>query len=303
MMPAFRLYRVVPPTETDCRRCPVVWYADAMKPPAGSLPTARPEDVSPIVRLKGEVAVVTGAAHGIGRAVAERLAAEGAAVSLLDIDADGAASVADEIASAGAAATALVADVTDRAAVRAALRQVVHRFGRPTILVNNAGAGVAGDFETITDADWDATLAATLTSCFVVSQEASPHMRAAGGGAVVNVASTAGQVGNRGQSAYAAAKAGMLGLTRVMAVELATDNIRVNAVSLGPIQTRRTELLPEAGRAARERRVALRRFGTVEEVAGVIAFLVSADAGYVTGSVVTVDGGFVVTGITGEEGE
>ena len=198
------------------------------------------------VDLSGRTALVTGGAQGIGRAIVDRLAANGAAVSIVDLAADEARAAVDELASAGCRTAAFAADVADGAAIDDVIEQTVARFGRLDILVNNAGINTVKDRRPIHEysrEDWDRILRVDLTGVFVVSQAVVPRMLAAGGGRIVNIASVAGLVPLRLQSAYVAAKAGVVNLTRSMALELGPSGILVNCIAPGSILTQGTRAL------------------------------------------------------------
>lgn len=235
--------------------------------------------------LDGQIALVTGGARGIGKAIAERLAGHGARVAIVDHETSG-------------LKDAFAADVTVRAQVAEAVQSVVTRFGKITILVNNAAVGKTVPFLDITDEDWTRIISVNLTGYFIVGQEVARHMTGTGGGRIVNVASLAAHTANDGQAAYAASKAGVVALTRAMAFELAPKGILVNAVSPGPIDTdlARSMLTP-ATRKAREDRIPQGRLGTPHEVAAAVAFLAAPDASYVNGAVLVVDGGLLMAGI------
>ena len=249
-------------------------------------------------RLAGQVALITGAARGIGAATARRLAAEGAHVAVLDINFAGASETANAIAQAGGTAKAYAADVTRRNSVHDTVKAVAADFARIDILVNNAAVGRPVAFLDTTDADLQRVLSVNLTGVFIVAQEVARLMVAQGAGRIVNVASLAAHTGNDRQSAYASAKGGVVALTRVMAFELAPLGICVNAISPGPIETElATAMLTPATRRAREVRVPLGRIGLPDEVAAAIAFLASPDASYVNGTVLVIDGGLLMGGI------
>lgn len=247
----------------------------------------------PSRRFDGAVAIVTGAASGIGRATAERLAAEGAAVACLDVAEDGAKETAASIADGGGTATARRCDVTDEADVAAAVVACASELGRPTVLCNVAGIG--GFFHTVgmPKERWDRILAVNLTGQFLMARDTLPHLLD-GGGAVVNVASTAGVVGSAYSAAYCASKGGVIMLTKALAIEYADKGVRVNAVVPGQIDT---PLIAEFGlpQGAEFNHVykIMSRMGSTgpETVAAGIAFLASNESPYTTGSILAIDGG------------
>jgi 3-oxoacyl-[acyl-carrier protein] reductase len=249
-------------------------------------------------RLANEVALVTGGSRGIGRATAARLAAEGATVAILDQDHDGARDAAQELIASGGKSVGIGCDVGERDQVRAAVADVVRHFGRLTVLVNNAGIIRLGAFLDMTDEVWAQVLRVNLNGMFVVAQEATRQMKNQGLGRVINMSSVSAHVAHSGQIAYSVTKAGIEAMTRTMAVELAPFGITVNAVAPGAIDTNFSagQLTADA-KAQRIARIPLGRFGDPAEVAGVVAFLASSDAGYITGSVVFVDGGLVTAGV------
>jgi 3-oxoacyl-[acyl-carrier protein] reductase len=248
-------------------------------------------------RFLDQVAIVTGAAGGIGAATALRLAREGATVALADRDEPGAITAAAALADAGLEAFALPVDVTDAAHVEHLVDEVVSRTGRLDVLVNNAGMTRDDLLFRMTEADWDAVIDVNLKSVFLGSRAAQRIMVEARRGRIVNLSSRSA-LGNRGQANYSAAKAGIQGLTATMATELGPFGVTVNAVAPGYIATdmtrgtaRRQGLDPEALEAATAARTPLRRVGLPEDVAGAIAFLASDDAAYVTGQTLYINGG------------
>ena len=248
-------------------------------------------------RFSGRAVVVTGGGNGIGAATARRLAAEGAVVAVVDRDLDQATSVAEELRSAGSRAISVRCDVTSGPEVGEAMDRVADEFGALDVLVNSAGITRDQLVFKMTEDDWDVVVDVSLKGAFLCSQAAQRHMVPQSYGRIVNLSSTSAR-GNRGQANYAAAKAGVQGLTKALAVELGRFNITVNAVAPGYIATAMTAataarlgLSPEEHQAHAAEGNPLRRVGTPEEVASVIAFLGSDDAAYVSGQVIYVNGG------------
>jgi len=246
--------------------------------------------------IAGHVALVTGAGSGMGRATAFLLADEGASVAVLDRNDAAAQETAAAIVEAGGDAVAWGVDVADAGAVRAVVAEVVARFGSLRIVVNNAGisrpAPLGGDGYTEA---WSQNLAVNLTGELNVVLAALPHLREAGDGRIVNIASTEGLGATAGNSPYVAAKHGVVGLTKGLAVELGREGITVNCVCPGPINTGMTAAIPdEAKTKFARRRVPMRRYGEPEEVAHVTLSLVLPAASFITGAVVPVDGGLLV---------
>ena len=243
--------------------------------------------------FKGKVALVTGASRGIGRAVAVELARGGAAVALNYAGNEAAAAEALALVqAAGAPAARLYKfDVADPAACAAAVDAVVKDLGGLSILVNNAGIAVDQLLMRLKDEDWKRQLDVNLTGAFNLVRAASRPMMKARGGAIVNLSSVVGEMGNAGQAAYAATKAGLIGLTKSVARELASRQIRCNAVTPGFIDTDMTTALPEAVRQKMLEGIPLARLGTAQDVARAVCCLCSDDAAYVTGEVLKVNGG------------
>jgi 3-oxoacyl-[acyl-carrier protein] reductase len=248
--------------------------------------------------FRGQVAIVTGAGHGIGSGIARRLVEEQAHVVVSDIDADAAARAADAFTSAGGSALAVKADVTSRVDVQQLVTQTIDRFGRLDILINNAGVGLNKPFLETTLDDWQRVLAINLTGTFLCSQAAARVMVKRGRGCIVNIASISGQRGAQGRCAYGASKAGVIQLTKVLAVELAPHGIRVNAVAPGPVATEMTSVTHSAAvTSSYHQRIPLRRYCRREEIAAAVVFLASEESSFVTGHTLNVDGGFYAAGL------
>jgi 3-oxoacyl-[acyl-carrier protein] reductase len=241
-------------------------------------------------RLEGRVALVTGGSRGIGRAVALTLAARGALV-VAAARGDHAESVAAEIRAAGGQGEAGTLDVSEQASVEAAIGGVIERHGRLDILVNNAGITRDQLAMRMKRDDWDAVLRTNLTGAFACAQAVMRPMLKQRSGRIVNITSVVGQAGNAGQANYAAAKAGLIGLTKALALELASRNITVNAVAPGLIDTDMTRAIAEGAHEDWTARIPLKRLGTPEDVAAAVAFLASDEAAYITGQVLAVNGG------------
>jgi 3-oxoacyl-[acyl-carrier protein] reductase len=244
--------------------------------------------------FSGKAALVTGGSRGIGRAVVEALAREGAAVAVVAGRDRAAAEEAAAAARAlGSTAIALQADVSDSEQVDRLLEEILQQLGRLDILVNNAGITRDGLLLRMDEADWDAVLDTNLKGAFLCTKGVLKTMLRQRSGCIVNVTSVMGVRGNAGQANYAAAKSGLIGLTKSTAWEVASRGIRVNAVAPGFITTRMTAGLPEGVTAEALKRIPLGRLGRPEDVAGVVLFLCSDAASYMTGQVLVVDGGMI----------
>lgn len=241
-------------------------------------------------QLEGKVAIVTGASRGIGAAIVKKLAAEGAAV----------VAVARSVESCEGAAMCQKVDVSDSAQVDACVKAVIERFGKVDILVNNAGVTKDGLLMRMSDADWDQVVDINLKGTFLFTRAVSrPMMKNKGadgtqlGGSIVNIASVVGITGNAGQANYTASKGGVIALTKTVAKELGSRNVRCNAVAPGFIVSAMTDKLPDDVKKQYASTIPLGRFGTVEDIANCVAWLAGDAASYVTGQVISVNGGMV----------
>jgi 3-oxoacyl-[acyl-carrier protein] reductase len=241
--------------------------------------------------LKNKVAVVTGASQGIGRETALALAEAGAKVVVAARNEEKLAALVSEIAAPGGEALALKMDVADAEQVKAGFKQVIEKFGRLDILVNNAAVTRDGLAMRMKKEDWDAVLQTNLTGAHLCIQQALPTMMKARAGRIINISSIVAQMGNAGQANYVAAKAGLIGLTKAIAIEIASRGITVNAVAPGFIETPMTDVLSDKVKEELTVRIPLGRMGSARDVASAIVFLASDEAGYITGHVVNVNGG------------
>jgi 3-oxoacyl-[acyl-carrier protein] reductase len=241
--------------------------------------------------LDGKVAMVTGGARGIGKAIAMELAAAGAKVAVVDLDLANAETTATEV---GGGAKGFQANVAQAADVESVVAAIERDLGPIDVLVNNAGITRDNLLARLTEADWDAVLSVNLKAAFLTMKTVTRGMMKRRSGRVVNIASVVGVVGNKGQANYSAAKAGLIGLTKTIAKELASRNVLVNAVAPGFIETDMTAALPPEARQALSAQIALGRLGTPADIASVVAFLASEGASYITGQVIVVDGGMVM---------
>lgn len=249
------------------------------------------------MRLEGRVAAITGGALGIGRATALLFAAEGATVALGDVEVAGAEAVAKEIVGRGGRAIAVGVDVGDAGQVQAFVDRVVTELGRLDVMFANAGIAYSAPFLEHPEAQWHRVLRVNLTGVFFCCQIAARQMVKQGGGRIITTASINGLRGVENLVGYNAAKAGVIELTKTMAVELAQHHITVNAIAPAQIDTRLTRSLPEEARQRRVARIPMGRFGEVDEVARAALFLASDDASYVTGHTLAVDGGYLAGGL------
>lgn len=243
--------------------------------------------------LAGKTVLVTGAARGIGRAIAEAAAEAGADLALCDLQEDWLRETAEAVASRGSTARCYAVDVSDAEAVSKTVDAVVSDFGRVDVLVNNAGITRDGLLMRMNEQDWDAVLNVNLRGTFLFTKAVARPMVKQRSGAIVNIASIIGLIGNAGQCNYAASKAGVIALTKSSAKELAARNIRVNAVAPGFIESKMTDELSEDVRRRMLDSIPMKRFGVPEDVARVVLFLAGDASGYMTGQVLTVSGGMV----------
>jgi 3-oxoacyl-[acyl-carrier protein] reductase len=247
------------------------------------------------MRFKEQIAIVTGAGRGIGHAIAVRLASEGARVATVSRSEANAKKTADEInASRADAAKHYAVDVADHAAVQKVAAQILEDFGKIDILVNNAGVTRDGLAMRMSIEDWDIVINTNLRGAFNFTQAILRSMVKQRSGRIINISSVIGLIGNAGQTNYAASKAGLLGLTKSLARELASRNITVNAVAPGFITTNMTAGLSDEIKKTIQSKIPLGKTGTPEDIANAVAFLASAEASYITGQVLCVDGGIVM---------
>jgi NAD(P)-dependent dehydrogenase (short-subunit alcohol dehydrogenase family) len=249
------------------------------------------------MRLQGRVAAITGGGLGIGAATARLFAAEGAAVAVGDVKLDAAEAVAREVVQGGGRAIAVGVDVGDAGQVQAFVERTVAELGRLDVLFANAGIAHSAPFLDHAEAQWHRVLRVNLTGVFLCCQAAARHMVTQGGGRIITTASINGFRGVENLVGYNTAKAGVIELTKTMAVELAQHNIQVNAIAPAQIDTRLTRGYSEDARARRVARIPMGRFGEADEVARAALFLASDDASFVTGHTLAVDGGYLAGGL------
>ncbi len=241
--------------------------------------------------LKDKVALVTGASQGIGRDTALALAAVGAKVAVAARNEERLSALVADIAAAGGTAFAVKMDVADAEQVKSGFKQILEKFGRLDILVNNAAITRDGLAMRMKPDDWEVVLRTNLTGAHFCIQQALPPMMKARAGRIINISSVVAQSGNAGQANYVAAKAGIIGLTKAIAIEIASRNITVNAVAPGFIETPMTAALPDKVKEELKTRIPLGRLGSARDVAAAIVFLASDEAAYITGHVLNVNGG------------
>jgi len=243
-----------------------------------------------LLKLNGKVALVTGASRGIGRAIALRLAAQGATV-IAGARGTNAQAVVDEIVAAGGQATAVALDITDTASVDAVVAATLAAHQRIDILVNNAGIAKDQLMLRMKRDDWDAVLSTNLTGTYTCVQAVLKTMVKQRAGRIINISSVVGQAGNAGQVNYAASKAGLIGLTKALALEVASRGVTVNAVAPGLIDTDMTKGISEGAHEEWTAKIPLKRLGTPDDIASAVTFLASDEASYITGQVLAVNGG------------
>ena len=240
---------------------------------------------------KDKIAVVTGASRGIGRSIALALASQGASIVVVDMDQAATDAVVAELESVGGKALGVMGNVTVAQDVERVINAAMETFGRVDILVNNAGITRDGLLVRMKDEDWDAVLSVNLKGAFLCTRAASKIMTKQRYGRIINIASIVGQMGNAGQANYCASKAGLIGLTKSNARELAKRNITVNAVAPGFIATAMTDALTDKVRAELTAQIPMERLGSADDIANAVVFLASEQAGYITGHVLAVNGG------------
>ena len=250
--------------------------------------------------LDGKVAIVTGAGRGIGQQIAKKLAEQGAKVAVVDLKAEWCEETVGLVKAAGSEAIGLGCNVAESADVDATVKAVIAKFGTVDIMVNNAGITKDGLLMRMSDDDWDAVLNVNLKGTFLFTRAvARPMMKnkaadgTQAGGSIINIASVVGIMGNAGQANYTASKGGVIALTKTTAKELGSRNVRCNAVAPGFIQSKMTDVLPEDVKKAYMDTIPLKRFGTAEDIAKCVAFLAGPDAAYITGQIVSVNGGMI----------
>ena len=246
------------------------------------------------MKLEGKTAVITGGARGIGKEIARVLAKEGANCVLCDVNAQELKTAAAEIESLGVQCLPLALNVCDLKQCEDAVNKVIDKYKKIDILINNAGITRDGLLLRMKEEDWDSVIAVNLKGTFNCTKAAIKVMLKQKSGRIVNVASIIGVMGNAGQANYAASKAGIIGLTKSTAKEVASRNINVNAIAPGFIETKMTEVLSDEVKEAMLKQIPLKRFGKPEDVGNLVLFLVSDDASYITGQVIKIDGGMVM---------
>ena len=246
------------------------------------------------MKLENKTALITGSARGIGKAIAERLASQGAKIVISDVMMDVAEETVKEFNDKGYEAFAIKADVSNADDVQALIKETVAKYQTLDIMVNNAGITRDTLMIRMSEKDWDLVLDINLKGAFLMTQATAKVMMKQRSGRIVNISSVVGQMGNVGQANYSASKAGLMGLTKTSARELGSRGITVNAIAPGFIESEMTEKLPEKVRDEFMKSTALKRFGKPEDIAAMVAFLVSDDASYITGQILAVNGGLLM---------
>ena len=246
------------------------------------------------MELKGKIALVTGGGQGIGQVIGNHLAKIGAHVVFGDINLKNAEKSAEDVSASGGKASAILLNVTDPENVKVAFDSIKSEFKLLDILINNAGITKDGLFVRMKEDDWDSVLAVNLKGSFLCGQQAAKHMMKQRQGAIVNIASIVGIMGNAGQANYSASKSGLIGLTKTMARELAPRNVTVNAIAPGFIDTEMTRVLDEKIKDKLVEQIPLSRLGLPEDIAHSVVFLVSSRSSYITGQVLNVNGGMLM---------
>ncbi|MFH1459308.1 MAG: 3-oxoacyl-[acyl-carrier-protein] reductase [Candidatus Omnitrophota bacterium] len=246
------------------------------------------------MKLEGKVAVITGGAQGIGKQIAITLAKEGANCVICDVNEEELQKAATEIQTQGVKCLPVVLNVTNLSQCEQMVNKIIDKFKKIDILINNAGITRDGLFIRMREEDWDSVIAVNLKGTFNCTKATVKVMLKQRAGSIVNVASIIGLMGNMGQANYAASKAGIIGLTKSVAKEVASRNINVNAIAPGFIETKMTQVLSEDVKTAMLKQIPLNRFGNSEDVAKLVLFLVSDDASYITGQVIQIDGGMLM---------
>lgn len=247
------------------------------------------------MRLEGKVAVVTGSARGLGKAIVERLAKEGAKVVVTDLNEQGCIETANEIIASGGDALAVTCDVTNRESVEALASATIKKYGKIDILVNNAGITKDSSLKKMTDAQWDAVITVDLKSVFICTQILSAYMVEQKSGRIISMSSLAGVSGNFGQTNYSAAKAGIIGMTKTWAQELGRKNVTANVIAPGFMNTEMTKTIPEDITKTMLASIPVGRKGEPEEVAAAVVYLASDEAGFVNGVTLNINGGAYVS--------
>jgi len=243
------------------------------------------------MKLEGKVALVTGGAQGIGRAIALLFAREGARVSIADINLEKARETCREIESLGREGLALGGNVADAKEAEAMVQQTVEKFGHLDILVNNAGITRDGVLLRMKEEDWDLVMSVNMKGAFHCTKAALRPLLKQKGGKIINISSVTGEMGNAGQSNYAASKAGLIGFTKSVAREYASRNIQVNAIAPGFIDTAMSQAIPQKEREFLIKQIPMERLGAPEDIAEAVLFLASPGSDYITGQVLNVNGG------------